>query len=167
MHLVESFSLNTGLKIGKPYLYEKFVPLPFQNDYITLQPYGKFESRKYDYWSEVIDILGPTLDKNNIKIVQIGAPPENPLYGCHNMIGQTEFNQAAYLIKNSVLHVGIDSFGIHFASGYGKKMVGLYSNMLPSQSGPYWSDDEDTIILEPERVDGFAQAMRRKKTPRL
>ena len=154
MHLVESFACNTGLKISSPFILDKFVPLPFQDDYITLQPYGKYDSRKYDYWDEVIDILAPKLQERNIKILQIGSPDEKELFGCYNMRGKTDFNQAAYLIKNSLLHVGIDSFGVHLASGFNKKMVGLYCNMYPSNSGPYWSNKEDVVILEPPRKEG-------------
>lgn len=151
MHLVESFALNTGLQISKPFIFDKFIPLSFQERYITLQPYGKFESRKYDYWDEVIDVIAPALKENNIKIIQLGSPDEKDIFGCHDMRGKTDFNQVAYLIKNSLLHVGIDSFGIHLASGLNKKIVGLYCNMYPSNSGPYWSDSEDVIILEPDR----------------
>lgn len=154
MHLVESFALNTGLKIGKPYIYDKFVPLAFQGKYITLQPFGKYDSRKYDYWEEVIDILMPLLIKNDIRIVQLGTPDEKLLFGCYNMRGKTDFNQAAYLIKNSALHLGIDSFGVHLASGYNKKMVALYCNMLPNNSGPYWGEKNKIIILQPERKEG-------------
>jgi hypothetical protein len=154
MHLVESFSLNTGLKIGEPYIYETYFPLPFEEKYITIQPFGKFESRKYDYWEETLETLVPVLKKNNIKIVQLGVPDEKALHGCLDLRGKTDYNQAAYLIKNSLLHLGIDSFGIHLASGYKKKIVGLYCNMLPNNSGPYWSQKEDTIILEPERKEG-------------
>ena len=151
MHLVESFALNTGLKIGEPYIYEKFVPLPFEEKYISFQPFGKYDARKYDYWEEVLEILMPALVKNNIRVIQLGLPDEKLIYGCHNMRGKTDFNQAAYIIKNSLLHFGIDSFGVHFASGYDKKIVALYCNMLPSNSGPYWSKKDDVILLEPER----------------
>jgi len=151
MHLVESFSLNTGLKIDQPYLYDKFVPLPFRCGYITLQPFGKYPSRQYDYWKEVMEILKPVLTDNNIKVIQLGTKNENPIQGCYDMRGKTSFSQASYLIKNSLLHLGIDSFGIHFASGVKKKIVGIYSNMLPSQTGPYWSDSKDVILLEPPR----------------
>ena len=151
MHLVESFACNTGLQISKPFIFNKYVPLPFQERYITLQPYGKYESRKYDYWDEVIDIIAPVLDENNIKIIQLGSPDEKEIFGCHDMRGRTDFNQVAYLIKNSLMHVGIDSFGVHLASGHSKKIVGLYCNMYPSNSGPYWSDNEDVILLEPDR----------------
>ena len=153
MHLVESFALNTGLKIGKPYIYEKYISLPFQEEYITFQPFGKFDSRKYDYWDEVLDLLGPILARNKIKIIQLGMPDESDIFGCVNYKGRTDYNQVAYLIRNSILHLGVDSFGIHFASGLGKKIVGLYCNMLPSQSGPYWSKKRDVIILEPQRKD--------------
>lgn len=154
MHIVESFALNTGLKIDKPYIYEKYVPLPFQGDYITFQPFGKYPCRTYDYWDEVVEILSPRLKEKNIKIVQIGVSQEPLIADTVDMRSQTDFNQAAYLIKNSLLHLGIDSFAIHIGSGYNKKMVGLYAPMLPSQSGPYWSDEENFITLEPPRKKG-------------
>jgi homoserine trans-succinylase len=66
MHLLESFALNTGLKIGTPYLYTSFVPRGFDGEYITLQPYGKAPARNYAYWQEVIDILKPIFTEANI-----------------------------------------------------------------------------------------------------
>lgn len=154
MHIVESFALNTGLKIDKPYIYEKYVPLSFQGDYVTLQPFGKQDSRKYDHWEEVINILSPKLDKKNIKIIQLGVMDEPIIKDTVDMRGRTDFNQAAYLIKNSLLHFGADSFGVHIASGYNKKIVSLYSNMYPSNCGPYWSDKKDYVALEPPREKG-------------
>lgn len=151
MHLVESFALNSGLRIGKPYIYEKHFPLSFQGKYITLQPFGKFESKKYDYWVETLEILGPILQKNKIKIVRIGGANEPEIYGSINLSGKTNYNQTAYLINNSLLHLGVDSSGVHLASGFGKKIVALYNIIPPSCAGPYWSNKEDVIILEPDR----------------
>jgi len=149
MHLVESFALDSGLKIDKPFIYESFYPLPFDDKYITIQPYGKYPCRHYDYWQETIDILIPHL--KNTKIIQLGTKDEVSLNGALDLRAQTSLNQMAYLIKRSALHLGIDSLGIHYASGFQRKIVGLYCNMLPSQSGPYWSDQKDCIILEPPR----------------
>lgn len=154
MHIIESFALNSGLKIGKPYIYEKYFPLPFKGDYITLQPFGKYDSRKYDYWEEVLEILGPILQKNKIKVVRIGGDGEPEIFGTINLSGKTNYNQSAYIIKKAILHLGIDSFGVHIASGYDKKIVALYNVMSPSNSGPYWSKKEDVIILEPDRKPG-------------
>jgi len=150
MHIVESFALNSGSKIDKPYIYDSYVPLQWSTDrYITFQPFGTaaFESRKYSYWEEVFDILRPIFNKENIHIVQIGASGEPQIKGTMGMMGKTTLNQSAYLIKNAMLHLGIDSFGVHVASGYQKKIVALYSNMIPENSGPYWSKGKDVKLI--------------------
>ena len=54
MHLVEQYALACGAKIDKPYIYEKFAPLPF-NNYITFSPYSK-PAKNYDYWREVLSV---------------------------------------------------------------------------------------------------------------
>ena len=150
MHLVESFSLSTGLKIDKPYIYDSYMPLPISAEkYISFQPWGKTEvdARVYPYWGEVLNILRPYLNETNTPVIQIGSKNEPPVQGAVSLLGKTNLNQAAYIIKNSALHLGVDSFGVHMASGFGKKIVALYSNMLPSQCGPYFSDKEDAICL--------------------
>ena len=127
------------------FILEKFFPLGLKGDYITFQPFGKMESRKYEYWNEVTNILYPILNANNINIVQLGGPEEQNLDKCVPMNGQTTFNQMAYIINRGALHLGVDSLGVHVASGFGKKIVGLYCNMYTQNSRPYWSDDEDVI----------------------
>mgnify|MGYP001319618380 CR=1 FL=1 len=156
MHIIESFALNSGSKIDKPYIYESYAPLQWSTDrYITFQPFGtaSFDSRKYSYWEEVLDILRPIFNKNNIHIVQIGSSGEPQIKGTMAMMGKTTLNQSAYLIKNAMLHLGIDSFGVHVASGYQKKIVALYSNMLPENSGPYWSDAKDVRLISSLKDD--------------
>jgi len=147
MHILEQYALSCGLKIGRPYIYEKIYPTPFEK-YITFNPFGKFESRKYDYWQEVIDIITPYLEKENIKIIQIGGNNEYGYQKCFHLMGQTNFNQTAFILKNSLLHFGVDSFPIHLASYYNKKIVALYCNMYSSQSKPYWSNSEDIRLIE-------------------
>lgn len=149
MHLVEAYALSCGVKIDKPFILESFFPLPFEK-YISFQPFSK-PSKNYDYWQEVINLILPHLIENNISIVQIGADKEPILQNCYSVVGQTDIKQAAYIIKNSLLHVGTDSFGAHIASGYGKKIVTLYSNNNINNVKPYWSKEEDVILLEPKR----------------
>lgn len=147
MHILEQYALNCGLKIGKPHIYEKFFPIPFEK-YITFNPFGKFNSRKYSYWQEVVDLLLPMLNKHNIHIVQIGGKDERGYQNCFQLMGQTNFNQTAHIINNSLLHFGVDSFPIHIASHFDKKIVGLYCNMYASQSKPYWSNEKNVILLQ-------------------
>lgn len=149
MHLIEAYALSCGVKIDKPFILESFFPLPFEK-YISFQPFSK-PSKNYDYWQEVINLILPHLIDNNINIVQIGAEKEQVLQNCYGVVGQTDIRQAAYIIKNGLLHVGADSFGAHIASGFGKKIVALYSNNNVNNVKPYWSKESDIILLEPKR----------------
>jgi len=149
VHLLSRYSLSCGVKPGNPFIIDKYYPLPF-NKYITFQPFSR-QSKSFDFWQEVLDLILPVLNKENIKIVQIGGINEKPFLGCYHTQGGTSIAQAAFLIKHSLFHFGTDSFGVHLASAFKKKIVALYSNNYPSCVGPYWSDSSDVILLEPDR----------------
>ena len=152
MHILEQYALSSGLKIGKPFIYEVFFPIEPEK-YITLQKEVKFPSRQYKYWQQVVDLVNPILFKNNVKIVQIGSKNDEALKGVVYTSGETSIAQVHYLIRNSQMHVGIDSFAVHIASSLGKKIVALYSNMTPENSGPYWSNPLDCILIQSPRGD--------------
>ena len=149
MNLAELYSLTCSSKIGKPFIVEKYFPLTC-NKYITLQPYSK-DSKTYDYWQEVLAIIFPVLKENDIEIVQIGGQNEKPLEGCYCVCGQTNLGQSAYIIKNSLMHVGADSFGAHFAGHYNKPIVALYSNNHINCVSPFWGDIKNRRLMEPVR----------------
>lgn len=148
MHLVERYASSCGVKIGKPYIYETFFPIPVEK-YISFQPFSKYQSKNYDYWDEVINIISPYLQKENIKIIQIGSKDDKYINGTINLSGQTKISQAAYIINNSILHFGADSFATHIASGFNKKIVCIYSNNNINNVSPYWSKKEDVRLLKP------------------
>lgn len=149
MHLIERYAASCGVKIGKPYIYDTYFPLTVEK-YISFQPFSKYPSKNYDYWNEVLDILYPFLQKENINIIHIGAKDDKPINNSIYLCGQTKIAQAAYIIKNSLMHIGADSFASHIASGYGKKIVALYSNNNINNVKPYWTKPEDMILLEPK-----------------
>jgi len=149
MHLLERYATSCGVKIGKPFIYDNFFPLPFDK-YLCFQPFSKYQSKNYDYWQEVIDIISPYLNEQNIKIIQIGVKDDRQFNNCLYLAGQTNISQAAYIIKNSILHFGADSFAAHIASGYNKKIVAIYSNNNIENVKPYWSEEKDVVLLKPE-----------------
>lgn len=151
MHLLESYALQSGKKIDKIKILEKFYPLPFSK-YITIHPYSK-QSKTFDYWIEVLDIIFPLLQKENIQIVQIGAANEKPLPNCYQTQGNTNIGQVSYLIKNSLLHLSVDSFSAIFAAHYDIPLVALYSNNYLSAVKPFFGTKEKQILLEPHRLD--------------
>jgi|TARA_R110000744_G_scaffold270486_1_gene383697 hypothetical protein len=149
MHILERYALGCGAKIGKPYIYDKYFPLPIKK-YITLQPFSKYSSKCYDYWDDVVELMKPILDKQEIKIVQIGGPKEASIQGCVNVQGQTNIPQCSSVIKNGMMHVGVDSFAAHIASGFGKKIVCMYSSNYAENASPYWTNKEDMVLLTPD-----------------
>lgn len=150
MHLLEQYALSSGLKIGKPFIYEVFFPITSKR-YISFHPNSKFESKNYDYWQLVIDFIYPILLKNGIDIVQIGTREDKAYKNCTHTQGQSSINQTAYIIKNSELSFGADSFSAHVASGFDKKIVAIYSNNNIANCKPYWSNKQDLVLIEPER----------------
>jgi hypothetical protein len=149
MHLIERYATACGVKIDKPYIYDTFFPVNVEK-YISFQPFSKYQSKNYDYWDEVVSIISPYLQKNNITLVHIGAKDDKTVNNTLNLCGQTSISQAAYIIKNSIMHVGADSFAAHIASGYGKKIVALYSNNNVNNVKPYWTKPEDMVLLSPK-----------------
>jgi len=139
MHLLEQYSLSTGSTIDKPFIYEAYFPLP-EDKYITFQAQSKFESKDYSYWQDVLNILSPILQKNNIKILQLGKSEEKSYEGTVDLRGKTSFNQLAYVMRTASLHFGPDSLGVHMASLYNVPIVGLYSIIHPEVAGPYFGD---------------------------
>tara|TARA_R100000008_G_C3579179_1_gene167281 strand:- start:888 stop:2072 length:1185 start_codon:yes stop_codon:yes gene_type:complete len=149
MHLIEQYALSCGAKINKPYIREKYFPIP-ANNYITFSPRSK-PSKNYDYWKEVLSMIVPPLSKIGVALVQLGEEKDPKFDGCIDLRGKTSIAQAAYLIKRAVMQVGTDSFATHMASAFGRKVVSLYSNSPVQNCKPYWSKQEDCVLLESDR----------------
>ena len=147
MHLIETYALNCGAKIGKPYIYDSYYPLPNEK-FITFHTDCKFPAKNYNYWQEVIDLIYPILEKEKIKIIQTGSPNDIKIGKTIDYTGKTTVNQLAYLIKHSSLHFGSDSLPIHLASVYNVPIVGLYSVIQPENAGPYFGDKSKQILFK-------------------
>ena len=163
MHVLERFALSTGAKIKSPFIYESFYP-NFLDKYITMHPFSH-PSKSYDHWNEVVEILLPYLSSKNISVLQIGENKDSRIANSYSA-NQSTINQTAYIINHSLLHMGIDAFPIHVANKYGKKIVGLYSHVLPSHHGPYWGNSEDHILLQPERKSGEKPSYSHEEIPK-
>jgi len=148
MHLLETYALTTGSKIKKPFILKKYFPLPFER-YVTIQNSSGMPGKCYDYFQEVIDFIFPILEKENYKIIQIGSKDDRPLNKVVNLLGQTDIHQTAFILDNSKLHIGNDSFAIHMASAFNIPLVGLYSVSSPEIAGPFWKNDKQ-ICLTPD-----------------
>lgn len=152
MHLLEQYALSSGLKIDNPFIYYSYYPVPFEK-YVTFHISKKDQIRDYDYWLDVIQFVAPLLEARGIKIIQVGTK-DDPLVNSSYIVdlrGNTNIRQLAYVIKNSMLHFGIDSFPVHLASYFDKKMVVIYSNTFKECVRPYWGTKDNQKLIETHR----------------
>lgn len=148
-HLIEEYAKCCGVQIGKPVISEHYYPIPYEK-YITIHCDTKDKARQYEHWGIVVSILKSEFEKQDIKIVQIGAPDGVEVEGVDLNLCGVSFKQSFHLLRHAELHLGIDSYPVHVASSYGKKIVSLYSNLWKECSRPYWSKDEDVRLMEPD-----------------
>lgn len=149
-HLVEEYAKNLGVKIGKPIFEPHYWPIT-DDKYITVHVDNKIDSKYYEFFPEVIDLLKPLLKQAGYKIFQIGGADDPTLQNIDkSYLGFTR-KQTAYIVQNSALHIGIDSFPVHLASVYDIPIVALYSHIYPQHARPYWSSPEKVRIIEADR----------------
>lgn len=164
MHLIEQYALSCGVKIDKPHIETCFFPIA-EDKYITLHASSGMQSKNYDYYNDVIDIIQPYLKSHDIKIIQIGGKEDKAIHGCEHFHGKTNIKQSAYIIENSLLHFGNDSFSTHVASGFNKKIVCLYSILYKECCGPYWGDKSNQTLIESHR-NGLKASFGNQESPK-
>ena len=149
-HLIEEYAKSLGVKIGKPVLNDHFYPI-LDEKYITIHTDNKIDSKNYEYFPQVINLVKPILNSLGYKIYQIGGPSDPVLNNVDKVLLNLSYRQSAFLLKNSSLHLGIDSLPIHMASMYDIPIVGLYSHIMAANANPYWSSPEKVILLESDK----------------
>jgi hypothetical protein len=149
-HLIEEYAKTLGVKIGKPYLAEHFYPI-LNDKYVTIHTDKKIDSKNYEYFPQVLNLIKPLLNKYGYKIYQIGGHEDPKLENVDGWFLNLNFKQSAYLIKRSQLHLGIDSLPVHIASMYDVPIVALYSHTYAANAYPYWSSKEKIVLIESDK----------------
>lgn len=163
MHLLENYALSTASKIKKSYINKKFFPIA-ADKYITISTSSEIQNANYDYYQDVIDFIFPKLEKNGYKIVQIGSKEDKPLNKVINLQGTTNVNQIAFILNNSKLHLGNDSFMIHMCSSFEVPVIGLYSISSPDVTGPFWKSSQQ-ICLTPS-IENWSPSFNPNESPK-
>jgi hypothetical protein len=147
-HLAEEYAKSCGVKIGKPVLKPHYFPI-LHDRYITIHNDKKVQSKEYNMWPDVLSLLKPKL--KDIKVIQIGAYGEETIEGVDFHIPTQSLKQSAYIIENSLGHVGIDSVPVHIASALDKPVVGIYAHTYANTCSPLWNDKSKAITIESDR----------------
>ena len=165
MNFLESMSLNCGSKIGQPHLYTAFFPLPFPK-YVSFHSDCASSAKNFDYWQDTINIIAPVLTQRGIRIVQIGEAKDREYQNCISVKGQANINQLSYIIKNSLLHFGAESFPIHVAAGFDVPLVALFSNNYINCSKPYFGSKEKQILISSYDKAGLKPSFANDENPK-
>ena len=161
-HLVEVYAKDLGVKIGEPVFQPHFFPVVDEN-YITIHNDGKVPAKQYDYWEEVIVIVKSKFPE--AKFIQIGSGKEPKIKNADKFLATSSIKQCAYIIKNSIMHVGIDSLPVHIASNFDKPIVAIYGHTYASTCGPVWGSKDNHIIIESHR-DGKKPSYSLQENPK-
>ena len=148
-HIVEVYAKELGVKISKPYITEHFYPLQAEK-YITIHNSNKMMAKDYDFWDLVLFLLKKPLHNNEIKIIQVGGKEDKKISGVDFYEMGNSYKHMNYIIKNSMMHVGVDSLPAHVASVYDKPSVVLYGNTFKDTCKPIWNKNNKAICLEPD-----------------
>lgn len=92
-------------------------------NYITIHNQGGHPYRYYPFMEAVMGIINNSYP--DVKFIQIGAKSDPQLKGVFDCRG-VSFRESAFIIKNSIIHIGVDSFPSHCASAVGKEQVCLF-----------------------------------------
>lgn len=152
MKLATLYSSSANSKLGRPFIKTDYFPLDCEN-YICLHGGGgndKFPAKIYSLWQNVVNLILPYLEKNNIKIVQLGLGNERIINGAINLLGKTSIHQSAYLIQNSQLLIGNDSSLAHIAGALNVGVVALYGPTGEPHE-PFWRNDKRSKCLHSHR----------------
>jgi hypothetical protein len=143
-HLIEEYAKNLGVKIGKPVLTEHFFPV-IPEKYITVSVEPQVQSKQYKYFDIAFDTVRSFLSKQSIKIIQIGSSKSQKLSSVDEMIFDLDFKKQAYIVKNSLVHIGGNDALMHYASANDIPIVTLFGDSYAACSDGYWSSNKTNI----------------------
>ena len=147
--LAEEYASHCQCELGDYFIEEEKHDFSLNGSYATLHVgsgSNKWSARKYLHWQEVVDNLKACV--TNLKIVQIGAEDDMKIKNVDmDLTGKTNYNQLATLMKDAILHIGIDSFPMHLASAYKKSLVAVFGSSYAKSTGPWYKDKTINHIL--------------------
>lgn len=151
MHIIEAYSLYTGLKIDKPAISQEPVE-GIPQKFILFNPHSKGDAKYYKRWQEVISSISLFLKNKNIEIIQIDSLDSN-YDGCLK-INNISYNQTAWLADKCLALLGIDSFCMHLASSFDKPMLILFgAHHHLNCCKPYFGDPLKQYFFIPDMKD--------------
>tara|TARA_R110000772_G_scaffold158_4_gene723 strand:+ start:789 stop:1967 length:1179 start_codon:yes stop_codon:yes gene_type:complete len=147
-HLIKEYSKNLGVEPNKPVVNKHFFPIKTDN-YIVIYNEQDIQSKNYNYYRLVIDLIRSSLIGRGIDVVVIGSD-KNVARNADHFYCNLDFRKNCYIISKAKLLVSIDNALTQYASSEGVPVVNLYGNIYSSITSPYWGKKNQKENLEPK-----------------
>ncbi len=129
-----------------------FITVPER--YITISLAANWNSKKYSWWQKVIDLLTESLRQNNIYVVQVGGDADKQLFNSIDYRGRASLRQIAFILENSLCHLGNDDILTLIAASKKTPTIALYGAIPSEVVKPYYQGDFKA--LEPHSGSKFS-----------
>lgn len=161
MTVADTYSNYLGVEITEPDFPSTFYPLP-DSKYLLIHTGSFSNSRVYDYYNKVVELLQFNLNLGDYTVVQIGEFPQNNPDGSKrsgdyqvfatkylDLRGKLSLRQQVFLIENCELLLCNESIYSNIAGVKGKKSVVLYGPVPAINAKHYYSMFEYSIESGP------------------
>jgi ADP-heptose:LPS heptosyltransferase len=132
-HLIEYYADVVGIPVDYDYSLKPIDYTFSHGKFITLQVktgWSIYKEWSFDKWNELIKELKPLIGE--IKIIQIGSKDDPLIEGIdEDYRGKTTIEETCVLVRDSELHLGVDTFTNHIAGAYKKPAVILFGSTSP------------------------------------
>jgi len=145
-HLVKEYAKNLGVKVSKPIVKDHFFPI-VADRYITICNDDDVQAKHYPYYDVVLELLKPFLQKENIKVIQLGGKIK--INGVDSALN-VKYKQQSFIISKSILHLGSDGFLNHTSSAKNVPTISIFGNTLPEINKPLFSSNSTNVNLAPK-----------------
>ena len=147
-HLLNEYEKSLEVSSVKPIVNQHFYPV-IPEKYIVIYNEQDISSKKYRYYSLVIDLIKHQLDKQNIKVAIIGSGSDMTNRADY-VYPNLNFRKNCYIVSRAELLISVDNAITQYASSQNVPIINLYGNIYPSITTPYWSNKNRKIDLEPK-----------------
>lgn len=170
-NIKDEIAAQCGVEAGETWVNLKEPKKISTKKYITFAPgSGKeqWSARRYEAWQDVIDNVNKLFPNEEVSLIQIGKGNE-PLFKNVADFRGNQLIEDAWLVKNAIMHIGIDTFSAHLANHFKVPSVVLFGSSHVNSTGGlpkdkvkklamHWPDniiehnfEDHTILLEPIR----------------
>lgn len=147
-HILTEYSKNLEVKPSSVVVNKHFYPVIPEN-YIVIYNEQDVDSKCYNYYSLVVDLIRTDLNKQDLRVVVIGSESNITDRSDYSYPGLS-FRKNAYIVSKAKLLISVDNAITQYASSQDVPIVNLYGNIYPSITTAFWSSKKNKIDLEPD-----------------